>query len=94
MWKLKPKTLEEEVAQNIAFLLSTPKGSVPMMRDLGIDTGLLDDPTPQAKVKLKAQIVDQIQKYEPRAKIKEIELVENKEGKLKPRLRWELRGDS
>ena len=93
MWKLKPKTLEEEVSQNIAFLLSTPKGSVPMMRDLGIDTSLLDDPTPQAKAKLKAQIIDQIRRYEPRAKIKEIKLVESEEGKLEPKLRWELRGD-
>ena len=93
MWKLKPETLEEEVAQNIAFLLSTPKGSVPMMRDFGIDAGLLDEPTPKTKAKLKAQVIEQIQRYETRAKIKEIELAESEEGKLEPKLRWELRGD-
>lgn len=89
MWKLKPESLEEEIAQNIAFILSTPKGSVPMMRDLGIDT--LDDPTPQARAKLRVEIYRQIERYESRAKVKEIEFEEDEEGKLRPRVIWEIR---
>lgn len=91
MFTPKPENLEEEISQNIAFLLSTPKGSVPMMRDLGIDLSLLDDPTPQAKAKLKVEIIRQIEKYEPRAKIEAVKIEQDSEGKLKPVVRWQVK---
>lgn len=91
MWKIKPESTEEEVAQNVAFLLSTPKGSVPMMRDLGIDTSLLDDPTPRAKAKLKVEIIRQIKKCEPRVKIEVLKVEQDSEGRLKPVVRWQVK---
>ena len=91
MWKVKPESLEEELSQNLAFLLSTPKGSVLMMRDFGIDTELLDRATNEAKMKLKVEIYRQVKRYEPRVEIKNIEFEEDEEGKLRPRVRWERR---
>ena len=38
------------VLQNIAVILSTPRGSVPLYRDFGLDWSFLDKPAPVAKV--------------------------------------------
>ena len=86
MWELQPETLEEEVYQNIRFLLSTQKGSVPLNREFGISLELLDNPTPVAKQKLIAEIISAIEKWEPRAKVTKIDFEETQEGKLKPQV--------
>ena len=39
------------VLQNIAVILATPKGTVPMYRDFGIEMDYLDLPLPEAPVK-------------------------------------------
>ncbi len=46
----------ESVLQNIAVILSTPKGSVPMYRDFGISVDILDRPIPVAKAMMTADI--------------------------------------
>ena len=38
------------VLQNIAVILSTPKGTVPLYREFGLDWKYLDKPMPVAKV--------------------------------------------
>ena len=91
MWELKPESLEEEIAQNIRFILSTPKGSVPMMRDLGIDHSLLDNPAPAMQAKLKADVVEQVKRFEPRARVKEVTLKKYMEGRLGVDVVWEAR---
>ena len=39
----------ESVLQNIAVILSTPKGSVPMYRDFGISVDILDRSHPRCQ---------------------------------------------
>lgn len=75
MIQIMPKTEIEEVLQNIKTILSTYKGTVPLMRDFGINPNLIDQlQTESFKQKLKSEIITQIEKYEPRVKVKKTSL--------------------
>ena len=68
-----PESLAEEVAQNVAVILATPKGSVPLDRDFGLDFNLVDKPEPRAKALMAVEIVRQVGRYEPRARVLAVE---------------------
>lgn len=84
---LAPKTVVEEVLQNISMILSTPKFSVPLDRKFGLSARFIDKPTPVAETILVAEILDAIEEYEPRAEVINITFErDEKAGKLIPRL--------
>ena len=59
MVKIIPESEIEEILQNIKTILSTYKGTVPLMRDFGIDPNLIDNlQTDSFKQKLKNEIVN------------------------------------
>ena len=60
------------VLQNIAIILSTPKGTVPLYRDFGLDWRHLDKPMPVAKVLMIAEVREAIERWEPRATVQKI----------------------
>lgn len=66
---LAPKTREEEILQNVAVLLSTPKFSVPLDRGLGMAQRFLDKPIQTAQPILISEVMDAITEYEPRVQI-------------------------
>jgi phage baseplate assembly protein W len=74
-----PQTVAEEVAQNVRMIVATPKGSVPLDRDFGLDFNLIDQPMPRAKALMDAEIVRQVAKYEPRASVLSIRWEENED---------------
>lgn len=55
------------VLQNIALVLRTPKGSVPMYREFGLSQTFLDKPMPVAKVMMISELKEAIERWEPRA---------------------------
>lgn len=57
------------VLQNIAVILSTPMGTVPLYREFGLDWSFLDKPMPIAKVLMVAPVREAIQRWEPRATV-------------------------
>jgi hypothetical protein len=59
----------DEVLQNVAMILTTPKFTVPLRRDWFIDYSLLDKPMPQAQAILAQEVFVAIRTYEPRARI-------------------------
>ena len=65
------------VLQNIAMILSTPKGSVPMHRDFGLEMEFLDMPTSQAEVLMVAPVREAIQRWEPRAAVLDVSFSED-----------------
>lgn len=67
-----PSTIAEEVMQNVKTILTTPKGTVPMFREFGMDTVLLDAPMPVAQAKYTAKIIETVKKYEPRAAVTKV----------------------
>lgn len=81
----------ESVLQNIAVILSTPKGSVPMYRDFGISVDILDRPIPVAKAMMTADIKEAIERWEPRALFISVEFMEDElNGRLIPMVEVEI----
>ena len=80
-----PSQTVEEVLQNVRVILSTPRGSVPLARDWGIDMGFIDKPLTVAKTMAIAAIHDALS-LEPRAVIKNITFTADNSGRLIPRV--------
>ena len=81
----------ESVLQNIAVILSTPKGSVPMYRDFGISVDILDRPIPVAKAMMTADIKEAIERWEPRAAFVDVDFMEDeRNGRLIPTVEVEI----
>ncbi len=60
------------VLQNIAVILSTPKGSVPLYRDFGLDWRHLDRPINVAKVMMISEVREAVERWEPRATVQNV----------------------
>ena len=63
------------VAQNIALLFSTKKGTVPCYREFGIPMKFIDKPEPIAKTLIMSEAVEAAEIFEPRAEIRGISFV-------------------
>ncbi len=55
------------VLRNIAVILATPLGSVPLYRDFGLDQSFLDKPKNQAEFYMTTPVREAIELWEPRA---------------------------
>lgn len=89
-----PDTVYEEVIQNLWFLYSTTEYGVPLDRALGLNAVYIDKPIETAKALLIADIYDKTEKYEPRAKIVNIEFsADYEKGILKPIVEVEVDGE-
>ena len=53
----------QSVLQSIAIILSTPRGTVPLYRDFGLDWKALDKPLPVAQVLMVAEIREAIERW-------------------------------
>ena len=81
----------ESVLRNIAVILSTPKGSVPMYRDFGISVDILDRPIPVAKAMMTADIKEAIEQWEPRVTFIGVDFMEDElNGRLIPMVEVEI----
>lgn len=55
------------VLQNIAVLLSTRQGTVPLYRDFGLPMRFLDKPSSIARPMMVSEVKEAIERFEPRA---------------------------
>lgn len=88
-----PESVVAEVIQNVRMIITTPKGTVPLDRDFGIDATVVDKPIPVAQALLARDIVNAVKKYEPRARIKKVDFSDGSgaiNGVLKPIVRIEI----
>lgn len=85
-----PKTELEEVLQNVRCILSTPRFSVPLDREFGIDGTYVDKPMETAKGKLVADIVLTVAKYEPRVTVTNVLWETDPDGVLKAKVQVSL----
>jgi len=61
----------KSVLQNLACIMATPKGSVPLYREFGLDLSpILDRPQNVAQPMTCANVKEAVETYEPRAKYK------------------------
>ena len=82
-----PANIIEEITQNVRTICTTTKYSVPMDRVFGVDTVMLDRPTPKAMASLQAELIQAIKKYEPRCKVKRVSFDGDMNGKLIAKVR-------
>lgn len=85
-----PKTIVEEVVQNVRTILSTVVWSVPLDRRFGISASMLDSPLPEAMAALSSEIYTAVKRYEPRCVIKKITFEGDLDGRLVPKVRIEI----
>ena len=87
--------LVSDVLQNIAVILATPKGSVPLDREFGLTTVFLDKPTPVAKMMMRAEVREAIERWEPRAQFVSMTFEERvtQPGTLWPTVEVEIIGE-
>lgn len=85
-----PDTVTEEIIQNVRTICTTPKYSVPMDRLFGVDTEILDRPTPKAMAQLQAEIIQAVRKYEPRCRVRKVTFEGDNDGKLTVKVRIEI----
>lgn len=77
----------EEILQNVIMIVTVVQESVPLFREFGSTFRAVDKPLVAAEAIFRAETLEQIYKYEPRAKVKSIDFVEEPlDGKLKTRL--------
>jgi len=83
----------EEIYQNVRTILATPKGSVPLDRDFGVDQTFLDQPTRAAMTMALPSIVEAVEKYEPRVKVTDVAWIESDamDGRMIPQVRIRIR---
>lgn len=87
---LAPQTIEEEVLQNVAMIISTPQFSVPLDRGFGLAQQFLDKPHSVAQTMLVSEVLDALEKYEPRVEVKNVSFMQSEQdtlaGKLIPQV--------
>lgn len=81
-----PKNEVAEILQNVRTILNTRIGSVPLDRELGISWEHLDKPMHIAKTQMMVDVIDALERHEPRVRVKEVRFDESDavEGVLKP----------
>lgn len=78
----------EEILQNVRTILTTVKYSVPLDRKFGINAEMLDMPINYAQAKLTAEIIETVEKYEPRVEVSKVSYTGDAvEGRLMPKVR-------
>lgn len=83
------------VLQNIAIILQTRQGTVPMYREFGLPMNFLDKPIPVAKPILYVEVKEAIEEFEPRAEVLDVTFEEDPSspGRLIPTVEVEIRNE-
>lgn len=88
----RPESILEEIFQNINTIVGTSIYSVPLFREFGVDGVFIDDPTPIAKVRYSGEIIEKVERFEPRVIVREVRFKEDGlNGKIVPILDIEIR---
>lgn len=73
----------EEIVRNLRTLLLTPAGTCPLYRDFGLDYSLfMGMPMDAAQNILAVEIMDKVDKYEPRITVREVTCTSTTTGQL------------
>jgi hypothetical protein len=75
-----------DIQKNIRCLFSTPEGTIPGDRSFGISQEYIEAPRPIAENLLALDVYEKVEKYEPRAVVKEITYGTGDDGQLIPNI--------
>ncbi len=70
------------VLQNIALLLNTKKGTVPMYREFGLDMDFIDKPIDVAETIAFSEITDAVEEFESRATVVDVTFGKTTDGRM------------
>jgi len=86
----------EAILRNIAVILATRKGSVPLYRDFGLPWDFMDKPIPVAKAMMVAPVREAVETWEPRASVTNVDFAEDpaRPGTLMPIVEVEISNGS
>lgn len=82
-----PATREEEIKQNVRTLFSVYAGSVPLARNMGVPSEVIDTTLPVLRAKIPIIYTDLLVEYEPRASLKEVIFEQDLTGKVQQLVR-------
>ena len=82
------------ILSNVATVLATPKGSVPLYREFGLDMSFLDKPEPVARSRRVAPVREAVERWEPRARVGDVDALSDpaRPGRLVPVVTIEIEG--
>nr|DAO63752.1 MAG TPA: baseplate assembly protein [Caudoviricetes sp.] len=81
-----------DINECVSNLLSTIAGEQGLDRNFGIETReIMDVPTEEAENLITLEIIEKIDKYEPRVEVDDIEFEYNGEGKMIPKVYFKKR---
>ena len=72
----------KSVLQNVALLLGTKQGTVPMYREFGLPMEFVDKPLEIAETLAFAEITEALERFEPRATLEDISFEKSEDGKM------------
>lgn len=83
------------ILQNVAILLRTRQGTVPLYREFGLPQKFLDQPIPAARALLYAEVKEAVEAFEPRAEVVGVTFQEDAAdpGRLIPVVEVEIIGE-
>ena len=70
------------VLQNIALLLNTRRGTIPMHREFGLPMEFVDKPIDAAETIAFVEISDALEEFEPRARLDDVYFEKSADGKI------------
>jgi hypothetical protein len=74
--------LGREITRNVQTILTTPLGTCPLYRDFGLDTSVLDNPMDVAQNLYAVEVMEAVEKWEPRVKVQEVSFTPDANGRL------------
>lgn len=81
-----------DINECVSNLMSTISGEQGLDRVFGIETrGIMDAPTEEAENLMTLEIIEKIDKYEPRVEVDDIEFEYNGEGRMIPKVYFKKR---
>lgn len=81
-----------DINECVSNLLSTIAGEQGLDRNFGIETReIMDVPTEEAENLITLEIIEKIDKYEPRVEVDDIEFEYNGEGRMMPKIYFKKR---
>ena len=87
----RPVSVIEEIYQNITTILSTYQFTVPLFREFGFDAKFIDKPMSILQPLYVKEVIETIEKYEPRVIIEEVKLTAELDGIAYPIIIFTLR---
>lgn len=76
----------EEILQNVRNILGTRRGTVPLDRNFGLRMVFLDRPEGEAKAMFRGEVVETLEKQEPRVQVLDVQFIARGEAAADGRL--------